>query len=229
MLYLRLVDELIRFASKRQEIFLKQVPRLTIRQEAQRKGDQYIVPEGTPDWNSWWEFLRKEWVKTDKDATKFFDEQYEPVSSRLTGDTDRVYPEDDKRELPESLMETLGRDDPKVQNLVWNPSREDVPFIFLKPILRKHNILRRKEVVLSGAELKEIANLSNAKVWFMPNGVKEGIITGRPDNRLTNEMILIAVINGIVGWVSTKDSYSIKVPFHSLPDSVTLYGKKELL
>ena len=173
--------------------------------------------------------MRKEWVKTDKDATKFFDEQYEPVPSRTSGDTDYLDPEDDKRTLPESLKEAFGSDDPKIENLVWNPSREDVPFIFLKPILRKHKILSRKELILTGEELKDIANLSNAMIRFMPNGVKEGTIVGRPDNRLTNEMILIAVINGIVGWVSTKDSYSIKVPFHSLPDSVTLYGKKELL
>jgi hypothetical protein len=79
MLYLRLIDELIRFASRRQEIFDKKVPRLTIRQDAQRIGDQYIIPEGSPDWNSWWELLRSEWFNTETEGAKYFDEQFEPV------------------------------------------------------------------------------------------------------------------------------------------------------
>ena len=79
MLYLRLIDELIRFASRKQEIFDKKVPRLTIRQDAQRIGDQYIIPEGSSDWNSWWELLRSEWFTSDGESAKSFDEQFEPI------------------------------------------------------------------------------------------------------------------------------------------------------
>ena len=78
MLYLRLIDELIRFATRRQEIFDRKVPRLTIRQEAQRIGDQYIIPEGSPDWNTWWELLRSEWFSSDMES-KVFDEQFDPI------------------------------------------------------------------------------------------------------------------------------------------------------
>ena len=77
LLYLRLVDELIRYASRRQEIFDKKVPRLTIRQDAQRIGDQYIIPEGSPDWNSWWELLRSEWLTPEKEDVKSFDQQFD--------------------------------------------------------------------------------------------------------------------------------------------------------
>jgi len=79
LLYLRLIDELIRYAYRREEIFLRRIPRLTIRQDAQRIGDQYIVPEGSPDWNSWWEMLRSEWINPDVQSPKSFDEQFEPV------------------------------------------------------------------------------------------------------------------------------------------------------
>jgi hypothetical protein len=79
LLYLRLVDELIRFASRKEEIFSRTVPRLTIRQDAQRQGDQYIIPEGSPDWNSWWEMLRSEWFAGESDLKKPFDEQFEPI------------------------------------------------------------------------------------------------------------------------------------------------------
>ena len=81
MLYLRLVDELIRYSSRREEIFTRKVPRLTIRQEAQRIGDQYIIPEGSADWNSWWELLRSEWIATEADGPKIFEDQFEPVPS----------------------------------------------------------------------------------------------------------------------------------------------------
>jgi hypothetical protein len=79
LLYLRLIDELIRFASRRQEIFDKGVPRLTIRQTAQRIGDQYIVPEESPDWNAWWEVLRSEWFTSNEEVNKTFDEQFESL------------------------------------------------------------------------------------------------------------------------------------------------------
>ena len=81
MLYLRLVDELIRYASRREEIFARRVPRLTIRQEAQRIGDQYIIPEGSADWKSWWELLRSEWIATETEGAKTFEDQFEPVPS----------------------------------------------------------------------------------------------------------------------------------------------------
>jgi hypothetical protein len=74
-----LIDELIRFASRRQEIFDKKVPRLTIRQDAQRIGDQYIIPEGSSDWNSWWELLRSEWFNAEGDVARPFDEIYDPI------------------------------------------------------------------------------------------------------------------------------------------------------
>jgi hypothetical protein len=79
LLYLRLIDELIRYASRRQEIFDKKVPRLTIRQDAQRIGDQYIIHEGSPDWNSWWELLRSEWLTPEKEETKVFEQQFDSV------------------------------------------------------------------------------------------------------------------------------------------------------
>jgi len=52
---------------------------LTIRQDAQRQGDQYIIPEGSPDWNSWWEMLRSEWFAGESDLKRPFDEQFEPI------------------------------------------------------------------------------------------------------------------------------------------------------
>ena len=76
MLYIRLVDELIRYASKRVELFEGDVSRISIKRDAQRKGDQYIIPMGTSAWKTWWEHLRNEWMEPEKE---------EPIGEVPTG------------------------------------------------------------------------------------------------------------------------------------------------
>lgn len=214
MLYLRLVDELIRYASRREEIFSRHVPRLTIRQEAQRQGDQYIMSEGSPDWNSWWEMLRTDWMTPEKETSKFFDEQYDPIPLGL--------PSNDTRILPESVKEALGSDDPKTDLLVWNPStKPDMPFFFLRSVLRNHEIASKSEPILSNSELNEIVKIANVQVLYMPAGKIAGSfrkkITGATD------AIIIATIDGTTGWISQKGVYSVKVPLVALPDSLGAY------
>jgi hypothetical protein len=211
MLYLRLVDELIRYASKREELFQKQVPRLTIRQEAQRQGDQYIVPEGSPDWNTWWELLRTEWMASDTDSAKSFDEQYEPIPLGMPGG--------DERELPTALRGELGLDDPKASQIVWNPTTTpEQPFFFLKPILRNHPIVSKKDVNLSDSELSDIMKLANVEVLYLPRGTvaesKQKLHLGAKD------VVIIANIDGTIGWLSQRGSYSVKVPRNAVPNAL---------
>ena len=210
LLYLRLVDELIRFAAKKEEIFSKQVPRLTIRRDAQRQGDQYIIPEDSPDWNTWWELLRTEWMRPEKEVAKFFDEQYEPIPSGVA----------DSRSLPDSLKEALGATDPKTANLVWTPSTGDLPFVFLKSVIRSHPITAKTDGILSIEEVNEISSLTRTDVIYMPNGGDtSGILRKKPEGA-GGEVILIAVVDGVVGWVSQKGSYGVKLPFMALPASL---------
>jgi hypothetical protein len=44
-----------------------------------RDNDQYIIPEGSSDWNSWWELLRSEWFNAEGDVARPFDEIYDPI------------------------------------------------------------------------------------------------------------------------------------------------------
>jgi hypothetical protein len=212
MLYLRLVDELIRYASKREEIFSRQVPRLTIRQEAQRKGDQYIIPEGSPDWNTWWEFLRTEWMTPEKDVAKFFDEQYEPAAEGFPEDV-----KEDTRSIPESLQVALGSTDPKTLSLVWNPSiNQSLPYTFLRSILgRKHDITVETGS-LGKDEIDDIAESANVQVIYLPNGNMSGSIINK--KRGTTEAIVIAVVDGRVGWLSESGTYGVKLPLIALPN-----------
>ena len=216
MLYLRLIDELIRYAAKREEIFNKQVPRLTIRRKAQRSGDQYIVAEGTSDWSTWWEILRAEWFVPEKEISKHFDEQFNPLPKNL--------PVKDTRTLPDSLKAALDptNSDPKVAELVWNPSTTpDRPFAFLKSVLRFHEITTKSEATLNLEELETIVNTGNCQVLYMPSGniagsmrkIKEGAMDG----------IIIAFVDGNPGWVSKRQTYSVKIPLSDLPSSLNIY------
>jgi hypothetical protein len=217
LLYLRLVDELIRYASRREEIFLRQVPRLTIRKEAQRQGDQYIIPEGSPDWNTWWELLRTEWMTPEKEEARFFDEQYEPIPSGL--------PTDDSRALPEILKESLGASDPKTARLAWNPTTTpDKPFSFLRSVLRNHPITEKSESKLDVNELTEIVNIANVNILYMPSGKLAGGLRKKKDG--ATEAIILTAVNGTVGWISPHGVYSVKIPLIAVPESLGLYRLK---
>lgn len=212
LLYLRLVDELIRYASKREEIFNRAVPRLTIRQEAERKGDQYIIAEGTPDWNSWWEFLRAEWMTPEVETAKGFDEKYEPVPAGIALDDTRI--------LPAVLRDLLGADDPKTAKLVWNPTTTpDQPYRFLQSVLGVKMI---EGDVLRASQIKEISQTAKAPVLYLPQGVAMGRISTKYPG--ATEAIILATIDDVPGWVSLRGTYNVKLPLIAIPDALRKYG-----
>jgi len=217
MLYLRLVDELIRYAARREEIFNKQVPRLTIRRKAQRSGDQYIVAEGTSDWNTWWEILRAEWFVPEKEVAKHFDEQYNPLPKGLP------IAMEDMRSLPPSLKAALDptNTDPKVAELVWNPSTTpDRPFAFLKPVLRFHEITNKPEATLNLEELEVIVNAANSQVLYMPSGSMAGSMRKKKEGAIDG--IILAIVDGTPGWLSKRGTYGIKIALSDLPVSLNV-------
>ena len=130
-------------------------------------------------------------------------------------------PKTDTRVLPEQLREALGPTDPKMDNLVWNPSTTpDRPFSFLRPILRFHPITSKAESTLDISELDEIVN-TNVQVLYMPAGKIAGSL--RRKRAGATEAIIIATIDGTVGWISQRDSYGIKIPLQALPDSLNTF------
>jgi len=214
MLYLRLVDELIRYAARREEIFTRQVPRLTIRREKQHQGDQLIIAEGTTDWTSWWEMLRSEWLTPEKEVSKYFDEQYQPIPTGM--------PTTDKRTIPESLAAALGKDDPKVKQLVWNPSTTpDMPFSFLKSIVRFNAMASKAEDTLTKEELDAIKDLGNVQILYMPTGTMSSSTRVKKVGAI--EAVIIAKVDGLVGWISPRGSFGLKIPLSALPDSLNSF------
>jgi hypothetical protein len=67
----RLIEELIRFPLKREELLKKKVSQYIKLTEAFLSGDQYILPESTVEWS---ELLRFEWRKDNSEKPKYAEE-----------------------------------------------------------------------------------------------------------------------------------------------------------
>jgi len=216
MLYLRLVDELIRYAAKRNEIFTRDIPRLTIRREKQQIGDQLIIPENTPDYNTWWEFLRTEWMTPEKEMPKFFDEQFEPAP--------RMPEALDPRKLPDLLRRILDPTgtDPKAQNLVWNPTTTpEQPYLFLSQAMGRNEI---QELELGAKQIKEIALNAKAQVLYIPSEEAAGRLLARAPG--STEAIILMPVDGVPGWISVKGTFTVKIPLNAVPDALRKLGLK---
>ena len=111
LLFLRLIEELLRFPERRRQLLYEDVPTLVSIKEAIRMGDQWIIPETSV---AWYDLLRLDWVKTGKERKIFFEEM-----SRKEGDESlkQIAPTVSKPTLPEPLTELFGADDPKLSAL----------------------------------------------------------------------------------------------------------------
>ena len=215
LLYLRLVDELIRYATRRNEIFQKEIPRLTIRREKQQIGDQLIIPEGTPDWNMWWEYLRTEWMTPEKEMPKFFDEQFEPVPQMVRQDT-RVLPP-----LLKRILDPTGTD-PKAQNLVWNPTTTpDQPYLFLTQAMGRNEIY---ETELGAKQIREIALNAKVQVLYIPSEEATGRMLARAPG--STEAIILMPVDDVPGWISVRGTYTVKIPLNAVPEALRKLGLK---
>ena len=211
MLYIRLVDELIRYASKRLELFEGDVSRISIKRDAQRKGDQYIIPMGTSAWKTWWEHLRNEWMESEKEEPQHFDEQYIPVPIDI--DTQ------DTRTLPDTLKAIFGPNDPKTANFVWNPSSiQDRPFYFLGTVLRNDPLTRKPERELTLEEIKTISNNAKSNILYIKNDTSGFVGAMRSRLQGSTYGIIIVAVGGVPGWISLKRTYDVKIPSFALPD-----------
>lgn len=101
LLLFKLIEELLRFAEKRRELFDNDVSQIGIVDRRIVDGDQEILPENT---TAWYERLRGDWVRSTDEKPKFFEEM---SSAPLT----EIIPSEDETKLPASLVTFLGADD----------------------------------------------------------------------------------------------------------------------
>jgi hypothetical protein len=115
LLMMRLLEELLRFPERRNQLLKAGVTTLVTLKDAVKIGEQYVLPENSIAWQ---DLLRLDWIEQGKELKKFYEEM-----SRQPGEGDSK--EETKEEesglavtpLPASLKDLFGPDDPKTQSL----------------------------------------------------------------------------------------------------------------
>lgn len=146
VLLLRLIEELLRYAGKRQQIFEQRVSQLAVLDNPIRLKDQYIVPEKSAAWS---DLLRLEWARDKTEEPRYLEEMARApaAAAPAPGPTAEPFaPIDPLTELPETLKTILGASDPKVARLRLYPS----PTETLEPFLRIANV-RSEDIGLQAA------------------------------------------------------------------------------
>ena len=82
----------------------------------------------------------------------------------------------------------------------------------------------KAEATLDIEELNEIVKAANVQVLYMPKGTLAGGLRKKTPG--ATEAIVIAAVDGIMGWISQHGTYSVKLPLISLPDSLGAYRLK---
>jgi hypothetical protein len=90
VLLLRLIEELLRFAGKRQEIFNQRVSQLAVLDRPIREKDQYIIPEKSAVWT---EILRLEWSRYNVEKPVYLEEMTQRQSrlKAILGDSANLH------------------------------------------------------------------------------------------------------------------------------------------
>ncbi len=129
VLLLRLIEELLRYAGKRQQIFEQRVSQLAVLDNPVRVKDQYIVPEKSAAWS---ELLRLDWAREKTEEPRYLEEMSRAAAPAAEPEPAPFAPIDPLTELPETLKTALGPTDPKVARLRLYPSESET----LEPFLR---------------------------------------------------------------------------------------------
>ena len=112
----RLIEELLRFGSRRRQIFEQRVSEITELTGAIREKDQYIIPERSYTWT---EMLRNDWNRVGADEPVFLEEMTEEPS-----DTPAPVPVTELTKIPDALATIINPSgsDPIFKKLRLYPS-----------------------------------------------------------------------------------------------------------
>lgn len=143
LLFLRLIEELLRFPERRRQLLREDVPTMVKMTDAIRIKDQWILPETSL---AWADLLRLDWVQSGKERKLFFEEMSRtaevpatvaatvaktalkttaatteaPTTAAKTeaiAETEAPATTTTTNELPQVFVELFGEDDPKVKAL----------------------------------------------------------------------------------------------------------------
>jgi hypothetical protein len=117
LLFMRLLEELLRFPERRRQLLQKDVSTLIQTKDAIQVGDQWILPESSV---AWFDLLRLDWVSSGKEKKRFFEELSSEVSERPSYQ-EEVGPSE---VLPQGLLQLLGPEDEKTRGVYLYRTQE---------------------------------------------------------------------------------------------------------
>lgn len=117
LLMLRLLEELLRFPDRRNQLLKGDVSSLVGLKDAVKIGTQYVLPENSIAWH---DLLRLDWIQQGREVKKYYEEM-----SRAPSETEEEERKTESKEeepveglaLPATLKELFGADDPKTAKL----------------------------------------------------------------------------------------------------------------
>ena len=217
LLVRKLLEELIRFPDKRQQILNNMVSQYVKLTEPFRSGNEYIVPENLPAWS---EMLRMEWKRKARvEAPKYVEEFWEAGTAAA--------PVEEKEPMPDVLSSYIGK--------------SDIPLTFIhEPSNSVFQILKSMGVVVEdleekGQDLTHPLLDSVALAKQVGRALKFSIyqVAYPPSNPVASEpimvkgllaptkkapvLILVQLPDGRIGSVSSTGDSVVPVPFDLLP------------
>jgi hypothetical protein len=87
--------------------------------------------------------------------------------------------------------------------------------------LRFNPIATKAEDTLDKADLDIIKDLGNVQILYMPNGRMLGSLRAKKSGAM--EALIITRVDGVVGWVSQKSVYNVRIPIQALPDTLNSF------
>jgi hypothetical protein len=130
LLMMRLLEELLRFPERRNQLLKAGVTTLVTLKDAVKIGEQYVLPENSLAWQ---DLLRLDWIEQGKEVKQFYEEMSrEPSEAKEENDNEAAL---EGEALPESLKALFGAEDPKTKTLFLLKGIEDAETPPLNPYL----------------------------------------------------------------------------------------------
>ncbi len=205
----RLLEELIRFPIKREELLKGKVPTRTPLISSFRSGDQYILRETMPAWS---EFLRMDWANRRVEIPRYPEEILAALAKPSSVEDKPVL-------VPTLVTQWLGA---QVDDFTYHPLTQ-LNDVFDVPEETFEGLLNPAGDFVSQAALTEFGKMfhySLAQVDLKPEGYT--ILLARCADKLTKKNLPFYV------FIRTPDGYGVlsagediePLPFTSLPDPV---------
>jgi len=117
LLMLRLIEELLRFPDRRNQLLKGTVTTLVTLKDAVKIGQQYVLPENSLAWQ---DLLRLDWLEQGKETKKFYEEMSrEPNDREAAKSESKEEAEVRGLPLPARLADIFGADDRKTGGLFF--------------------------------------------------------------------------------------------------------------